>query len=99
MQNFETDHGLLIGSITPNPDMLSTELDGDVVLMSAEQGRYYALDAVASSVWRRLDAAPTGEALIADLVADFQGNSEQIRADVLALLRNWLKEGLVRVDA
>lgn len=99
MQDFETDRRLLIGSIGPNPAVLSTELDGDVVLMNAEQGRYYALDTVATTIWRKLDAGPTGDALVAELIADFQGNPEQIRADVQALLRNWLEEGVILVDA
>lgn len=97
MQEIKIDHRLTSGSIRPDRALLSTELDGGVVLMSIDRGRYYALDAVATAVWRRLDAEPTAETLIATVVSDFQGDPARIREDVLALLSRWLSEGLVRV--
>jgi len=93
------DHWLAVGSIRPDRALLSTELDGGVVLLSVDRGRYYALNAVASAVWRRLDPEPAAETLIAGVIADFQGDPERIRGDVLALLSRWLSEGLVRVEA
>ncbi|MFA6114161.1 MAG: PqqD family protein [Sphingomonas sp.] len=99
MQDSDLDHRLITGSIRSGRDVLSTEIDGEVFLMSIDNGRYYALDAVATAIWRRLDSGPTGEALIAGLIADFQGNPGCIRADVLALLGYWFEEGLVSVDA
>jgi len=92
------DHSVAVGSIRPDRVLLSTELDGGVVLMSIDRGRYYALDAIASAVWRRLDTEPAAETLIAGVIADFQGDPERIRADVLTLLSRWLSEGLVRVE-
>lgn len=97
MQENKSDHGLASGSIRPNRALLSTELDGGVVLMSVDRGRYYALDPVATSVWRHVDAEPTAEALIAQVITEFQGDPARIREDVLALLSRWLSEGLVRV--
>jgi len=34
--------------------LLSAVIDGEVVLMSVEKGRYYALDAIASDIWELL---------------------------------------------
>jgi len=97
-QESETNLRLTKHSIRHGRDVLSTDLDGNVILVGVAQGRYYALDAVATAVWRRLGSAPTGAALIDGLIRDYRGDPQRIRRDVLALLRGWLDEGLVRVD-
>ena len=99
MQDIEAAHRLIVGSVRRNRDIAAAGIDGETFLMSIERGRYYALDAAATAVWQRLDLEPTGEALIAGLIADFQGDPVGIHSDVLALLHQWLEEGLVSIDA
>jgi hypothetical protein len=45
------------GVIRTNKKILSAVIDNEVVLMSLDQGRYYALDDVASDIGRRLESA------------------------------------------
>jgi hypothetical protein len=71
------------GVIQTNKKILSAVIDNEVVLMSVDQGRYYALDDVASDIGRRLARAPTQTELINELVEHYNGDREHIERDVL----------------
>jgi hypothetical protein len=83
----------------PSPDVLLTELaDGTGVLLHLGTKFYYALNRTGLAVWKRLAAgeAAAPEALAAGIAAEFAGAApEQVRADVEALLRELLDEGLL----
>lgn len=80
-------------------DQVSTELDGEVVLMSIEQGKYYQMSAIASDIWRRLAQPQTVAALCDDLGQSFDAPADVIRADVLALLNRMHRERLIEIAA
>jgi len=42
--------------ILRNLSVLTAEVDGEIVMMSIEQGRYFGLDDIGSDIWKRLDA-------------------------------------------
>jgi hypothetical protein len=86
------------GVIQTNKKILSAVIDNEVVLMSVDQGRYYALDDVASDIWRRLARAPTQTELINELVEHYNGDREHIERDVAALLVRLAGEGLIDVQ-
>jgi hypothetical protein len=62
------------------------EVDGEVMLMHAAEGRWFALDDIASDIWRRLEQPMTLEALCAGLARDYDADAGQIRRDVESLL-------------
>lgn len=76
---------------------LSTEVDGETLLMSVESGRYYGLDEVGSDVWRRLDKPASVAALCLSLGQVYDGDADQIERDVIALLVQLHAEGLIEV--
>jgi hypothetical protein len=75
--------------------VLSTVLDGETVLMSVEEGRYFALNAVGTDIWARLESPVRAEDLIAALVNDYSGDAADIARDVMDLLRTLVGRGLV----
>lgn len=80
-------------------DALTAQVDGETVMIDAERGAYYGLDVIGSDVWRRL-AEPTSPArLIADLIASYDGDPDDIERDTMALLRQLIKYDLIVVEA
>jgi hypothetical protein len=75
--------------------LLSAVIDGEVVLMSVEKGRYYALDAIASDIWERLAQTPTFADLVAGLSTAYRGSRADIETDVTALLAHFAEAGLI----
>lgn len=76
---------------------LSTELDGEAVLMGIDSGRYYGLDTVGGDVWQRLATPSSVGDICATLAEDYDGDAAQIEHDVEALLIQVRDEGLREV--
>lgn len=73
---------------------LSAEVDGEVVLMSIDQGNYYGLNDIGSDIWRRLEQPVRVADLVAGLAADYAGDPAVIEHDVVELLAKLLDNGL-----
>jgi hypothetical protein len=78
-------------------DALFTEVGGEVVLVSVPRGRYYALDAIASDIWRKLEHPFEVDNLCDILITKYDGDPKEIESDLEALLERWVDEGFVHV--
>lgn len=78
-------------------DALFTEVGGEVVLVSIPNGRYYALDAIASEIWRRLEHPSEVSSLCNILITQYNGDPKEIQTDLRNLLARWVDEGFVHV--
>ncbi len=77
--------------------LVHTELDDEVVLMHVADGKYYALNAVGSAVWRKI-ATPIRISDVCDAVEEeFEVDKDICRRDVLALLEELYGVGLVEI--
>jgi hypothetical protein len=72
--------------VVRSSEPVSTDMDGEIVMMSIQQGRYFALDAVASSVWSLLEKPRSVGALVAELLQQFEIDGETCAHDTLAFL-------------
>jgi hypothetical protein len=86
-------------TVKQSQSQISAELDGDVVLMSIDQGKYYNLNAMASQIWKFLDTPIAVEALCDGLVKEFDEPEDIIRADVIDLLNHFYQQNLIEVVA
>lgn len=75
--------------------VVDAEVDGEVVAMSVVKGTLYGLDPIASRIWNMI-AVPTrlGD-LCTNLVAEYDVDAETCARDVLALLRDLHREGVI----
>ena len=72
--------------VARSPSVVTSEVDGEILMMSIEQGRYFGLNDVAGDLWERLGSPrPFGE-LVAELGAAYDAPAETIETDLLALL-------------
>lgn len=81
--------------VSRSPSVLTAEVDGEIVMMSIEEGRYFGLDDIASDIWKRLEAPLSFAALIDALAADYDADRATIAADVRALLERMAAHGVV----
>ena len=78
---------------------LSTEIDGEVVILETSKGNYYTLDAIGADIWQRIAAPAQVGALCAELHAKYDAEIAVIRRDVLAVLVQMVDEGLIEVTS
>ncbi|MGE0493099.1 MAG: lasso peptide biosynthesis PqqD family chaperone [Vulcanimicrobiota bacterium] len=76
-------------------NIVASELDGDLVMMSVDTGNYYSLDEVGAAIWELLDQPrPTGE-LVEGLVKRFEVERETCLEDIKPFLAELLAEGIL----
>lgn len=76
-------------------DQVSTELEGEAVILGLADGIYYGLDGVGALVWERL-REPRSVAELRDAVtAAYDVDAETAERDLLALLGELAERGLV----
>ena len=91
---------MMIGPATllkTSGEAISSDVDGEIVLISVASGRYFGLDPVSSEIWRRLEEPTSFEALRAGLQAHFEGEPETIEREALVFVTGLVDRGLVEV--
>lgn len=80
--------------LTIPEEVLSRELDGEVVLLDLRSGRYFGLNATAARVWSMLKEDMDEGSMAAALVAEFDVTEDRARADIEAFVTVLLDRGL-----
>jgi hypothetical protein len=78
--------------------VLFQEVAGHAALLNMQSELYFGLDDVGTRMWKELAAGPTIETVATRLVAAYDGPPEQIRSDLVDLVRELKKHGLVELD-
>ncbi len=79
-----------------NKDRIAAEMDGDVVMLSIENGQYYGLTGIAPRIWECLETPQTVEQLLGDLLQHYDVAEDVLRADIDGFLTDMQQNGLVR---
>jgi hypothetical protein len=81
-----------------SPELVSTELDQETVLMSINAGAYYGLEGPARTIWEKLETPLTFTQLVDFLVDEYSVSHETCASDVQKFLAEMEQEGLLRVE-
>ncbi|NQT92597.1 MAG: lasso peptide biosynthesis PqqD family chaperone [Lentisphaerae bacterium] len=87
-------------TVARTSDMIASNIDGEVVMMSVSGGKYYGMDSIGSRVWEFLDRPRKVSELCALLCEEFDVEPAQCGRDVLAFLRELAGKNIIEaVDA
>ncbi len=87
----------LSDTVSTSADLLSTEIDGEVVMMDMDAGRYLYLDRIGSVIWAELRQPRTVTDLCRSLADRYAAPIEEIERDVLDLLEQMRRNDLIRL--
>lgn len=87
----------LTATVQVSAQQVSTELDGEMAILSLENGVYYGLDPVGARIWELVQEPQTVVAVRDRIVAEYEVSPEVCEADLLALLGDLHAAGLVEV--
>jgi Coenzyme PQQ synthesis protein D (PqqD) len=98
-QSSSQQAGAIAGAtiVSRSPSVLTAEVDGKIVMMSIEQGRYFGLDEIGSNIWKRIEPPCSFAMLIEGLAADYEADRATIVTDVQSLLGHMAKHDVVRL--
>lgn len=81
--------------VARSDDLLASEVDGDVVMMSVKQGTYSGLDSVGTEIWKMLERPMRVSDLCAGLMERYAVDQESCERDVLAFLNDLASDDTV----
>ena len=85
-------------TVTRSPAPMSADLDGEVVVLSIDNGKYYSMNEVGSRIWALVQRPIAVAALIDLLVGEFEVERTVCEQQVLVFLRELHADGLVQIS-
>ncbi|WP_282122813.1 PqqD family peptide modification chaperone [Algibacter mikhailovii] len=80
-----------------NPEVLSSKIDEEAILMSFEAESYFGLDPVGSRIWELLSKKPvTADELVVHLMEEYEVNEATCREDVQRFIDDMLAKKLIQ---
>lgn len=89
---------LLTATITAAPQQVSSELDGEVVILNLRDSTYYSLDEVGALVWAAIQQPRPFAEVVEAVLAEYDVEPAQCEQDLLALLGDLRAAGLIEVS-
>lgn len=89
-----SDSSIIINSNS----ILTTNLDGDVVILDTINGKYFGLDGVGARVWEVLETHSTIEQIKSIILDEYDVDDEACEKDIIELLTELSAAGLVIVS-
>lgn len=86
-----SDHTLIIRSQA----LVSSELEGEIILLNIESGLYYSLDGVGAYIWQLLQSPRTVAEIEQAILSRYNVEPDRCRRDMLALFQELEGEGLI----
>jgi hypothetical protein len=81
-----------------NPEIVTSNIDGEIVMMSIDNGEYYGLDEIASRIWELIEKPISVNSLIEALMDEFEVNKPDCANDTLEFLSEMANKGLIIVE-
>lgn len=79
-------------------DLVMSEVDDEIMLMSVDSGKYYGMDEIGSRIWQ-LIRQPIAISSLCDLLAEeFEVDDLTCQRDVLTFLNELSGEGLIKIN-
>jgi len=83
-------------TVVANDDCLSTEIDGESVILHMEQGKYYGFNEVGTRVWELAQEPHSLEEICRTILEAYDVDEERCRADIRELITELIELDLVR---
>jgi hypothetical protein len=84
-------------SVVASESVVGADMDDEAVLLNAETGIYFGLDAVGTEIWKSVEAGAREDEIVERLRAAFDVDEAQLRSDVAEFLDLLIAKGLAQV--
>lgn len=87
----------LAQKVRPHPEVVDTELDGEIVLLHLESKTYYSLNLTGMRIWQVLKQGLSLKEISQRLQEEFEVDAERADRSVLDLVTELSQQKLVQV--
>lgn len=93
-----TERTLTLDSVVQrSSDLLFTEVDGDLVMLSMRKNKYYGTQVTGNRIWMLIEEPTTIRAVVDDLMQEYAVERDICERETLAFLQQLVNEELVDV--
>ncbi|MEW5769963.1 MAG: PqqD family peptide modification chaperone [Pseudomonadota bacterium] len=85
-------------TVCQSRNQVSTEIDGETVLLSIDKGNYYGMNKVLTAIWTWLEQPMKVSDICRKVTEIYEVSDEVCEKDVLKALGDLLNEGLIVVQ-
>lgn len=78
-------------------EIVASDIDGETVMMSVENGKYYGLDDIGSRIWKLIEKPIKVSDLIDTLLKKYNVGRETCEKDVLKFLNQLIDDRILQV--
>lgn len=75
----------------------TVDLDGEIGMMSIENGKYYGLDLIGSQIWSLIGSPNSIENMVNTLCKEYDVDRKTCEEDLLEFINKLIDEKLVRI--
>ena len=79
-----------------DPEIPSTEIDGEIVLMNSQTDSYYSLSGTAAAVWKALKPGASLNSICESLLREYAVDEGACRRDVTEFIKLLIQNRLVQ---
>ena len=83
--------------IRRSPSLVTSEVDGEIMIMDLEHNRSFAFNDVGSDIWRCIERQCSVAQLVYELAMAYDADQATLSADVLALVNRMTAVGVIEV--
>ena len=84
--------------IVQSESQVSSDLDGETVMMNIENGEYFKANEIGSRIWGLLEEQTTPRRICDQLLEEFDIESDTCEKQVFSFLETLLKDQLIQVN-
>ncbi|NWH03405.1 lasso peptide biosynthesis PqqD family chaperone [Desulfobacter latus] len=88
---------ILDTKVTRSDEVLTSEVDGEVVMMSIDAGTYSGLDAIGSKIWELLEKPITVSEICDIMMSRYDVERDVCEKDVLSFLEDLASDNTIRI--
>jgi len=78
---------------------VSSELDGEVVVLNPKLGKYFGLDNVSARIWELIQEPKTVDNIQNIILSEYDIDADRCEQDIVDLFQDMAKNGLIEVKA
>jgi len=84
--------------IFKNPSAISSDLDGEAVILDMESGKYHGLDSTGTRIWTLLEDKITLDEIVLQLIGEYSVEREQCTIEVEEFINRMVDLGLAEAE-
>jgi len=78
-------------------EILSSDMDGETVMMSVENSEYYSLSPVGTRIWEIVEKEITYKDLISQLMSEYNVDEATCKTDTEEFINELINKGLIEM--